>query len=141
MVPQEAYELPEGKAAVVNEGKDLSIITYGMGVHWAIEIKDQFPNHSIEIIDLRTLVPLDWETVFSSVKKCNKAIVLQEDSGSFGVASELVSRIQEECFYQLDAPVVKLGSLDTPVPFAKTLENGFLANARLKEKVELLLQS
>lgn len=141
MVPQEAYELPEGKAAVVNEGKDLSIITYGMGVHWAMEIKDQFPNHSIEIIDLRTLVPLDWETVFSSVKKCNKAIVLQEDSGSFGVASELVSRIQEECFYQLDAPVVKLGSLDTPVPFAKTLENGFLANARLKEKVELLLQS
>ncbi len=138
-VPQGYYTTPEGKAVEVLPGEKLAIITYGMGVHWARELAKKHPENTLAVVDLRTLVPLDWETVFEVVNRCSKAIVLQEDTQSFGVASELVARIQQECFYRLDAPVVKVGSLDTPVPFAAELEQQFLPQQRLEESVDRLL--
>ncbi|TXC81361.1 alpha-ketoacid dehydrogenase subunit alpha/beta [Luteibaculum oceani] len=138
-VPSGFYTVDEGKASIAIEGDALTIITYGLGVHWAMEVADSV-DASIEVLDLRTLVPMDWDSIYASVNKCNKAIVLQEDTISYGVASEIVSKIQENCFFNLDAPVMKVGSLDTPVPFAKNLENQFLPKERLKLAVEKLLQ-
>ena len=133
------YNLPFGKANVVNEGSDLTIVTYGMGVHWAFAEAEK-SNESIEVIDLRTLVPLDTETIYASVRKTGKALVLHEDTLFGGIGGELSALITENCFEQLDAPVKRCASMDTPVPFAGNLEGQFLANRRLNEAIEALLE-
>ena len=133
-IPDNLYTIELGKANIVNEGNDLTIITYGLGVHWALELLNQI-DCSLEIIDLRTLIPLDKEMIFASVKKTGKVLVLHEDcmTGVFG--SDISSLISENCFEFLDAPIFRCSSLDTPVPFSKDLETNFLAKSRLKQKV------
>ena len=134
-VHEDYYTLPIGKARVLREGSDLTIITYGMGVHWALKALDEHPEISADLIDLRSLVPLDREAVLHSVRKTNKAIVLHEDTVFGGIGGELSALISESCFELLDAPVMRCGSLDTPVPFASALEEDFLAKQRFTEKL------
>jgi 2-oxoisovalerate dehydrogenase E1 component len=138
MVPSDYYEIEIGKANVVQEGNDVSIITYGAGVHWALEISKTL-DMSIEILDLRTLAPLDYEAIEKTVKKTGKVLVLHEDTLIGGIGGEISAWINEHCFESLDAPVMRCASLDTPVPFAIPLENNFLAKARLKESLEKLV--
>jgi len=132
------YTTEVGKAVVNKEGADISIITYGMGVHWANEATAE-SGHSIEIIDLRTLLPWDKDTVAESVKKTGRALVLHEDCMTGGIGGEIAAWISENCFEYLDAPVMREASLDTPVPFAADLETDFLPNSRLAEKLESLV--
>lgn len=139
-VPVNYYTEEIGKASVVKEGKDISIITFGAPVHWALEMVEEFKEYSIEIIDLRTLVPLDIETIINSAQKTGKVLVIQEDSQFGGVAAEIATIINENCFEHLDAPVYRLGSLDTPIPFQKELENQYLSKSRFKHKLEELIQ-
>jgi len=141
-VPEQPYGIPFGKANVVREGSDLTIITYGMGVHWATELADQMVaanEAKLEVIDLRTLVPLDVDTILTSVKKTGKALILHEDTLIAGMGGELSAIITEHAFEYLDAPIVRVASWDTPVPFAVPLENGFLPKGRLKAAVERLV--
>lgn len=130
-----------GKAKFRREGSDASIITYGMGVHWAQEIADNYSEQGveIEIVDLRCLAPLDIETVKQSVSKTNKVLLLQEPSATLGPMSELSSLITEQCFEELDAPVMRCSSLDMPVPFSPELEKHYLADDRLQETLDELL--
>ena len=137
-VSEDYYSTPIGKAKLVQQGQDLSIITYGMGVHWAKEAVNK-NKLSADILDLRSLMPLDKEAIFDSVKKTNRALILHEDSLTGGIGGELSSLINENCFEFLDAPVIRCGSLDTPVPFAKPLEEQFLANKNLDEKINYLI--
>src|SRR5690554_794906 len=132
------YNLPFGKANLVMEGEDLSIITYGMAVHWAKELVQEM-KLSADVVDLRALVPLDWESIYASVKKCSRVLVLHEDTLFAGIGGEIAAGINEHCFEYLDAPVKRLASLDTAVPFNKNLENNFLPKQRLKEVIEELL--
>ncbi|WP_305983231.1 alpha-ketoacid dehydrogenase subunit alpha/beta [Roseivirga thermotolerans] len=134
-IPDDYYTLEVGKAQVALEGNDLSIVTYGMGVHWAKSLAEELPHISVEVVDLRTLSPWDKETVSESVKKTNKVLVLHEDTLIGGVGAEIAAWISEHLFQWLDAPVMRLASLDTPVPFTKTLEENFLPQKRLKSKV------
>lgn len=134
-IPDDYYTLEVGKASIAQKGDDLSIITYGMGVHWAKSLAEELKDISIEIIDLRTLAPWDKDTVAESIKKTNKALVLHEDTLVGGIGAEIAAYISEHLFQELDAPVMRLASLDTPVPFTKTLEENFLPNMRLKEKI------
>ncbi|PWL31190.1 dehydrogenase E1 component subunit alpha/beta [uncultured Roseivirga sp.] len=134
-IPDDYYTIEVGKAAITQEGEDVSIITYGMGVHWAKALSEELRDISIDIIDLRTLSPWDSETVAESVKKTNKALVLHEDTMIGGIGAEISAWISEHLFEHLDAPVARIASLDTPVPFTKTLEENFLPIKRLKEKV------
>lgn len=138
-VPEAYYNLALGQAARVTEGEDLSIITYGWAVHWAKAVAAEFPDHSIEIIDLRTLLPWDRETVAESVRKTGKCLVVHEDTLSMGIGAEIAAFVAEELFEYLDGPVKRVGSLDTPVPFNKGLEDQFLGSARLKESLGDLL--
>ncbi|MEX2115280.1 MAG: dehydrogenase E1 component subunit alpha/beta [Bacteroidota bacterium] len=138
-VPDEYYTIPLGQASVVQEGADITLVTYGLGVHWALEVSREFKESGIEIIDLRTLLPWDRETVFASVRKTNRCLVLHEDTLVGGFGGEIGSSIQEECFRFLDAPVMRLGSLETPVPFNTELEKQFLAKSRLNGKLTELL--
>jgi 2-oxoisovalerate dehydrogenase E1 component len=133
-VPTDYYTIPFGKATLLHEGKDLSIITYGAGVHWALNEVKEHPI-SADIIDLRTLQPLDTEAIYKSVKKTGKALILHEDSLFGGIASDLSALITENCFNYLDAPVKRLGSLETPIPFAKSLEAQFLPKNRLHDSI------
>ena len=128
-----------GKAKLIKEGNDVSIITYGMGVHWALEVLADNPDISADLVDLRTLVPLDKNTILSSVKKAGRAIVLHEDCMIGGFGADLAALIADECFEYLDAPVKRSASLDTPVPFANELENDFLAKARFESELKRLL--
>ena len=137
-VPDDYYTVEVGKAATIQEGIDLSIVTYGMGVHWAKQVTDEL-DVSIEIVDLRTLLPWDKETVESSVKKTGKVIVLHEDCLTGGIGGEIAAWISEHCFEHLDAPVYREASLDTPVPFAADLEKQFLASSRLKDTIKKAL--
>ena len=138
MVPENYYVTPIGKAKLIEKGNELSIITYGMGVHWAKKaIKEK--NISADVLDLRTLLPLDKESIFQSVKKTNKVLILHEDCLTGGIGGEISSLISENCFESLDAPVIRCASLDTPVPFASDLEDQFLANKNLNEKIDYLL--
>jgi 2-oxoisovalerate dehydrogenase E1 component len=132
MVPSAYYQLEIGKAAVASEGMLVSIITYGFGVHWALELKEE-RGLDIEIIDLRTLLPLDTECIYNSVRKTGKALILHEDSLFGGIGGEISALINEHCFESLDAPVRRVGSLDTPVPFAVALEEQFLPKKRFEE--------
>ncbi len=135
-IPDDYYTVEIGKAKVVKEGTDLTIVTYGLGVHWALEYAENHSDQNIEVIDLRTLLPLDTETIFNSVKKTGKAIVLHEDCMTGGIGGEIVALISENCFEYLDAPVKRVASLDTPVPFAAKLEEQFLPKERLDEAVD-----
>lgn len=137
-VPSGYYNIPFGKAAKVRQGLDMTIVSYGMGVHWATTALDSLPHISADVIDLRTLAPLDYETIFESVKNTGKLIVLHEDSCIGGVGGEIVTRVQEACFFDLDAPIKRIGSLDTPIPFAEVLEQNFMANKNLKEEIEIM---
>lgn len=132
------YNLPFGKANLVKEGDQLSIITYGLGVHWAKEIVEEM-GISADVLDLRTLVPMDWESVFATVKKCSRVLILHEDTLFGGIGGEISAKINEHCFEYLDAPVKRLASLDTPVPFNKKLEDNFLPKHKLKATLEELL--
>jgi 2-oxoisovalerate dehydrogenase E1 component len=138
-VPEEYYTTEIGKANVVSTGDDLTIITYGLGVHWAVQEMKNRPDIQAEIIDLRSLVPLDTETIYTSVKKTGRAIVLHEDCISGGIGGELTALITEHCFEFLDAPVLRVGSLNSPVPFAATIEAIFLPQDRFTKAVDQLL--
>lgn len=133
------FSIELGKAALIKEGKDVSIITYGMGVHWALEVLEAHKDISVELIDLRTLSPLDTKMIYSSVKKTGKALILQEDTLFGGISSDISALIMENCFEFLDAPVKRVASLETPIPFAKSLENQFLAKSRLEKELLNLL--
>jgi 2-oxoisovalerate dehydrogenase E1 component len=137
-VPEQPYSIPFGKARVVREGSAMSIITYGMGVHWAVDVQKE-TGIDIDIIDLRTLVPLDVDTILASVKKTGKVLLLHEDTLTAGFGGELAAIIAEHAFEYLDAPIVRVASWDTPVPFAIPLEQGFLPKGRLKAAVERLV--
>jgi len=132
-VPNGYYNLPIGKAALVKEGTEATIITYGAGVHWALETLEKHPKLSVDLIDLRTLMPLDWETIYGSVKKTSRLIILQEDSLFGGISSDIAASVQEELFEYLDAPIKRVASLDTPIPFAKSLENEYLPRKRFEK--------
>ena len=141
-IPDDYYTLPIGKARVVQEGEDISVITYGMGVHWAKQLAAElFPDNpnTVEILDLRTLLPWDKEAVEATVKKTGKVIVAHEDNITGGIGAEIAAWIAEHCFKYLDAPVMREGSLDTPVPFSSTLEQIYLPKERIKEKMTTLL--
>jgi 2-oxoisovalerate dehydrogenase E1 component len=138
-IPNEYYTVEIGKARTVAEGKDLTIITYGLGVHWATEAMAQHPELSAEIVDLRTLLPLDTEAIYSAVRKTGKVIVLHEDCMTGGIGGEIVALITENCFSDLDAPVKRIASIDTPVPFSIPLENQFLPKDRLKTAINDLV--
>ncbi|NAY90896.1 dehydrogenase [Muricauda sp. JGD-17] len=139
-VPEEYYTLPLGKANLVKEGNAVSIVTYGAGVHWALDVLEKHPEIEADLIDLRTLQPLDMDAVFQSIKKTGKMIVLQEDTLFGGIANDIAAQVMEHCFEYLDAPVVRVGSLETPVPFAKALEKNFLPKERFeKELLKLII--
>ena len=138
-VPDDYYTLELGKAKLVKEGEDISIITYGMGVHWALEILKENTDISADLIDLRTLVPLDTETIYNSVKKTNRAIILHEATMFNGIGGELAALITENCFEYLDAPVKRVASLDTPVPFVSQLEEQFMPKHRFEEDIKQLV--
>jgi len=138
-VPEAYYAVEIGKARSVQEGSTLSIITYGAGVHWATDYSAAHPDLSLDILDLRTLLPLDYEAIRSSVKRTGKVLLLHEDTLTGGLGAELSAWIGEHCFEYLDAPVLRCASLDTPVPFNIELENNFMARSRLDEYVRNLL--
>jgi 2-oxoisovalerate dehydrogenase E1 component len=139
-IPDDYYTIEIGKAKLVNEGTDVSIVTYGMGVHWAKELLATWPEVSADILDLRTLLPWDKEAVATTVKKTGRVIVLHEDTLTGGIGAEIAAWISEHCFQDLDAPVMREASLDTAIPFAPTLENNFLPKGRLKGKIEGLMK-
>ena len=138
-VPEGYYNIEIGKAAIARAGTDATIITYGAGVHWAMELA-QNTDHSVEILDLRTLLPLDYEAIKRTVMKTGRILILHEDTLIGGVGGEISAYISEHLFEYLDAPVVRVASLDTPVPFASGLEKVFMANHRLKAKFDQLMQ-
>lgn len=132
-VEEDYFTIEIGKANIVHEGTDITIITYGMGVHWAKDLQKNNTELSLEIVDLRTLSPLDTETIYNSVNKTGKVIVLHEANTTGGVGAEIATLINENCFENLDAPVRRVGSLDTPVPFAADLEQNFLPIQKLQD--------
>jgi 2-oxoisovalerate dehydrogenase E1 component len=132
-VPQGAYFVPFGKARMHRDGEQVAIVTYGAGVHWANNIAEEHPEWSIAILDLRTLVPLDYEAIQEVVMRIGRVVVFHEDTLFGGIGGEVAAYIGESLFEYLDAPVVRVGSLDTPVPFAGALESQFLARNRLSE--------
>ena len=138
-VPTDYYTLPFGEASVLRSGQDVTIISYGAAIHWALETLDKNPEISADVIDLRTLQPLDVETIYTSVKKTSKAIILQEDSLFGGIASDISSLIMENCFEFLDAPVKRIASLETPIPFNKELEQQYLSKNRFEDALKELL--
>ncbi|MBV9963734.1 MAG: dehydrogenase E1 component subunit alpha/beta [Parafilimonas sp.] len=138
-VPDEYYEIEIGKAKIVQYGDDISIITYGAGVHWALEYANAHGDISIDILDLRTLLPLDYEAIKASVERTGKVLILHEDTLIGGIGGEIAAWISEHCFEMLDAPVIRCASLDTPIPFNIELEKNFLAKARLDESVQKLM--
>lgn len=138
-IPNDYYTIEIGKANIVKEGNDLTIVTYGLGVHWANEVSNIFNELSIEIVDLRTLLPIDETTIYQSVRKTGKVIVLHEDCLTGGIGGELVALINENCFESLDAPIKRVASIDTAVPFAVELENQFLPKNRLEMEIRKLM--
>ena len=138
-VPKDYYTLPLGKASLLKEGKDVTIIAFGAAVHWALETLAKNTEISADLLDLRTLQPLDTEAIFASVKKTGKAIILQEDTMFGGVASDISAMIMEHCFEYLDGPVKRVASLDSPIPFTKALEDQFLAKSRFEDVLKELM--
>jgi len=138
-VPNDYFTLEIGKASLIREGEDITIVTYGKGVHWALEALDENPSISADLVDLRTLVPLDTETIYESVKKTNRVIILHEATMFNGLGGELSALITENCFEYLDAPIRRVASVDTPVPFINQLEEQFMPNERFKEELVKLV--
>lgn len=132
-VPTSYYTLPFSKASLLREGSDITVISYGAGVHWALEVLDQHKEINADVIDLRSLQPLDWDTIYQSVQKTSRAIILQEDSMFGGIASDISAMIMENCFEHLDAPVQRVASLETPIPFINQLEEQYLPKKRFEE--------
>ncbi len=138
-VPKDYYTIPFGKAAMIKEGEDVTVISFGAGVHWALDTLSKHSEIKADLIDLRTLQPLDMETIYASVKKTGKVIILQEDTLFGGVASDISSMIMENCFEYLDGPVKRVGSLESAIPFVKALEDQYLPKQRFeKDLLELL---
>jgi len=138
-VPSDYYTLPFGKASLLKEGDQVSIISYGAAVHWALDTLDKNPDIKADLIDLRSLQPLDTEAIYTSVRKTGRAIILQEDSMFGGIASDISAMIMENCFEDLDAPVKRVASLETPIPFIDQLEGQYLAKSRFEEALKQLL--
>ncbi len=138
-VPTQYYTLALGKAAVLQQGDQVTIITYGMGVHWALKTLESDTTIKADLIDLRTLSPLDTQTIYASVKKTGKVIILQEDSMFGGIASDISALISEHCFEDLDAPIKRVAGLETPIPFAADLEREYLANDRFDAALKELI--
>jgi 2-oxoisovalerate dehydrogenase E1 component len=138
-VPTQYYTLALGKAAVLQQGEQVTIVTYGMGVHWALKTLESDISIKADLIDLRTLSPLDTETIYASVKKTGKVIILQEDSMFGGIASDISALISEHCFEDLDAPIKRVAGLETPIPFAADLEREYLANNRFDAALKELI--
>ncbi|MCB7480188.1 alpha-ketoacid dehydrogenase subunit alpha/beta [Christiangramia sediminis] len=139
-VPVDYYTIPFGKAARIKEGGEVSIITYGAGVNWALEILEDMKYHNADLIDLRSLQPLDLDALCESVTKTGKCIILTEDSQFGSFASEIAAQISENCFESLDAPVMRVGSMDTPIPFAENLEKQYLPQDRFRAKLKYLIE-
>ena len=139
-IPVDYYTIPLGKAALLKEGNQVTIIAFGAPVHWALDTLANNPDIKADLIDLRTLQPLDTETIFASVKKTGKVIIYQEDTLFGGIASDISALIMEECFEYLDAPVKRVASLDSPIPFTKALEDQFLPKNRFEEVLSDLLK-
>mgnify|MGYP000016352458 CR=1 FL=1 len=137
-VPAGYYSLPFGKAAIVQAGSKATIITYGLGVHWTLQYLKNHPA-DVEVIDLRTLAPLDYETIFASVQKTGRALIVHEDNLTGGIGGEISAQITENCFQYLDAPVMRCASMDTPIPFSAELEKEFLGSHKLAETLNRLL--
>lgn len=138
-VPIDYYTLPIGKASILKEGEAITIIAYGAAVHWALETLNNNPSINADLIDLRSLQPLDYDCILKSVKKTNRVIILQEDSLFGGIASDISAYIMENAFEFLDAPVQRVGSLDTPIPFASSLEQQYLAKRSFETALKTLL--
>ena len=139
-IPKKPYNIELGKLRIVSEGSDITIITYGMGVVWAKECLKQC-NYSIEILDLRCLMPLDLEGIIKSVKKTNKVLVLHEDNLTGGIGAEISALIAEKCFEYLDGPILRLCSIDTPIPFSSNIEKEvYLPNSDIIEKINYLMK-
>jgi len=138
-VPKDYYTLPLGKASLLREGKDVTIIAFGAAVHWVLDTLGKNTAISADLLDLRTLQPLDTEAIFASVKKTGKVIILQEDTMFGGIASDISAMIMEECFQYLDGPVKRVASLDSPIPFTKALEDQFLSKGRFENALKELL--
>jgi 2-oxoisovalerate dehydrogenase E1 component len=139
MVQEGYYETEIGKAREVQRGDDISIITYGSGVHWAEDYAASHTEISLDILDLRSLLPLDYEAIEASVKRTGKVLLLHEDTLIGGIGGEIAAWISEHCFQYLDAPVMRCASLDTAVPFNIELENNFMARSRMDEFIQKLL--
>lgn len=138
-VPKGYYTLPLGKAALLKEGTEVTIIAFGAAVHWALETLGKNPEISADLLDLRSLQPLDTPAIFASVKKTGRAIILQEDSQFGGISSDISALIMDECFEFLDAPVKRVASLDSPIPFTKALEDQYMAKGRFENALKDLL--
>ena len=138
-VPSGYYTLPFGKASLLRKGSQVTVISYGAAVHWALEVLDRNKDIDADVIDLRTLQPLDTETIISSVQKTGRAIILQEDSLFGGIASDISALIMEACFESLDAPVKRVASMETPIPFIKQLEEQYLSKNSFEIELKSLL--
>ncbi|MES2851366.1 MAG: dehydrogenase E1 component subunit alpha/beta [Bacteroidota bacterium] len=138
-VPTDYYTIPLGKAALLKEGADVTIISFGAAVHWSLDTLTKNPEISADLLDLRTLQPLDTEAIFASVKKTGRVIIYQEDSMFGGIASDISAMIMENCFKYLDAPVKRVASLDSPIPFTKALEDQYLPKGRFESDLKELL--
>jgi 2-oxoisovalerate dehydrogenase E1 component len=138
-VPTDYYDIEIGKAKTLMQGTDISIITYGSGVHWAMDYAKLHSEISFDVLDLRTLLPLDYSAIASSVERTGKVLILHEDTLTGGIGGEIAAWISEHCFEKLDAPVMRCASMDTPVPFALELEGQFLAKSRLASTIRNLL--
>jgi 2-oxoisovalerate dehydrogenase E1 component len=139
-VPTDYYTIPFGKAALLKEGIQVTIISFGAGVHWALETLTKHPQVSADLIDLRSLQPLDTDAIFTSVKKTNKVIILQEDTLFGSISSDISAMIMEHCFEYLDAPVRRVGSIETAIPFVKVLEDQYLPKDRFDSTLLELLE-
>lgn len=138
-VPEDYYTLPLAQASLLRQGSKAVVITYGAAVHWTLELLEKEDFSEVALVDLRTLQPLDRETIFNQVQLSGKVLIAHEDSAFMGFGAELAAMIQEHCFEFLDAPVKRVGSMDTPIPFARNLENGYLPKQRLEEALRDLL--
>jgi 2-oxoisovalerate dehydrogenase E1 component len=138
-VPSGYYTLPFGKASLLREGSQVTIVSYGAGVHWALETLEKHPDIEADLIDLRTLMPLDMASVYTSIEKTGKLIILQEDSLFGGISSDISALVMENRFEFLDGPVKRVASLETPIPFAKNLENAYLPKERFVTALKQLL--
>jgi 2-oxoisovalerate dehydrogenase E1 component len=139
-IADDEYTIEIGKARVVQEGNQVSIITYGLGVHWALDYAKEHSDLSIDIVDLRSLQPWDKEAVEASVKKTGRVLILHEDTLTNGFGGEIAAHLAEHCFSYLDAPVMRCASMDTAIPMNKALEDQFLAKARLGEMIDKLIK-